>query len=312
MFLELAGYLRKDSTMRRLSILTLSLVVLQSVILASEGKQSSGRQRETVSSVPSSPRGKPGPVAYAIGFNPVDPTSGAQFGLIDIGAGIFLTIADLPQGAQGIARDNGQIFAVDSTNNLVRIDPGNGKTKLVGPTGITTPGPDPDSDTRVDVIAALETGDLFLMDYSNNLYSVDRKTGAARLIGPTGIPPIVFPSYSSSLAGDCHSLFFTLVERDPEGNVIVPPTLYRIDPRNAATTLVGPTARAVAGSGFINGTLYGFSIDLRLVSMGMIDEPPHVFSIDTKTGAATRVTDLNVPGVGGAVSRNDAQGCKEE
>jgi hypothetical protein len=260
----------------------------------------------TFSNASSAEREKPDSLAYAIAFNPLDPLSGTQFGFLDIGTGTFQLIADLPNGAQGIARADGKILAVDSSNNLIRISP-DGKAMVVGPTGITTPSPH--GATRVDVFASLKTGDLFLMDYSNNLYSVDRKTGAATLIGPTGIPAIVFLPYSSSLAGDCHSLFFTLVERDGAGNVTLPPSLYRIDPRNAAATFVGSTARAVAGSGFINGTLYGFSIDLRLFG---INEPPHVFSIDTTTGTATRVTDLNVPGVGGAVRLPGGEGCETE
>ena len=260
----------------------------------------------TFSTASTAEREKPDSLAYAIAFNPLAPQSGTQFGFLDIGTGTFQLIAVLPNGAQGIAQADGKIFAVDNSNNLIRISP-DGKATVVGPTGVTTP--NPLGATLVDVFASLKTGDLFLMDYSNNLYSVDRKTGAATLIGPTGIPAIVSPHLSSSLAGDCHSLFFTLAERDEAGNLILPPSLYRIDPRNAAATFMGPTARAVAGSGFINGTLYGFSVDLRLFG---INEPPHVFSIDTTTGAATRVTDLNVPGVGGAVSLPGGEGCETE
>ena len=291
--------------MRKLFSLAISLLALEGAILASEGKQASSRSNADASSVPSNQRGKPGPIAYAIAFNPVDPFGGTQFGFLDIGTGTFLAIANLPNGAQGIARDKGQIFAVDASNNLVRIDPGNGKVALIGPTGITTPGPV--GATLVDVIASLETGDVFLMDYVNNLYSVDRKTGAATLIGSTGIPAIISPLYSSSLAGDCTSLFFTIHEVDENRNPLIPPTLYRIDPHTGAATLVGPTAPTMAGSGFFDGTLYGFSIDRRLFGG---TEPPHVFSIDTATGAATRVSDLNVAGVGGAVSFNGARGCK--
>jgi hypothetical protein len=260
----------------------------------------------TYSTASSAEREEPNSLTYAIAGDAFVPQSAVHFGFLDIGTGTFQLIADLPNGAAGLARERGTILGVDSSNNLIRINP-DGKAMVVGPTGITTPALH--DDARVDVFASLKTGELFLMDYSNNLYSVDRRTGAATLIGPTGIPVIVFRQYSSSLAGDCHSLFFTLAERDDAGNLILPPSLYRIDPRNAAYTLVGPTARAVVGSGFINGTLYGFSRDLRPFG---INEPPHVFSIDTTTGAATRVTDLNVPGVGGAVSLPGGEGCETE
>jgi hypothetical protein len=115
--------------------------------------------------------------------------------------------------------------------------------------------PGPAGPTLVDVIASLQTGDLFLMDYANNFYSVDRKTGTATLIGYTGIPAIISSYYASSLAGDCTNLFFTIDEVDENTNPVIPPTLYRIDPRTGAATLVGPTAPVMAGSGFISGTL---------------------------------------------------------
>jgi hypothetical protein len=216
---------------------------------------------------------------------------------------MFHPIANLSNGVQGIGRDaEGRLYVVDTNNDLVRINPGNGTTEVIGSTGVTTPAPP--GHPPVDVFASLATGELFLMDYSNNLYSVDSTTGAATLIGYTGIPPILSPIYSSSLAGDCENLFFTIVEVDENLNDILPPSLYRIDPRTAAATLVGPTVRGIPGSGFINGTLYGFSLDFRLFGL---PEGPHVFSIDTTTGAATPVSDLNVPGVAGAVRLAGAQ-----
>jgi hypothetical protein len=128
---------------------------------------------------------------------------------------------------------------------------------------------------------------------------VSAKTGAATLIGATGIPPIISPRYSSSLAGNCQELFFTLSEANANGEVIFPPTLYRIDPRTAAATLAGPTAIRMTGSGFVADVLYGFTLDLRLFGG---TEGPHVLSIDVASGATTMVSDLTVPFVFGAVS----------
>jgi outer membrane protein assembly factor BamB len=249
--------------------------------------------------------GKPATVGYAIAFNPTALGS-AMFGFLDIKTGTFRAISELPDGGQGLARDNGEILTVDSSNNLVRINPGNGKTTLIGPTGITTPGPV--GGTLVDVIASLETGEVFLMDYSNNLYSVDRKTGRATFIGSTGIPAIISPLYASSFAGDCTSLFFTIDEVDENGNPLIPPTLYRIDPHTGAATAVGPVAPIMPGSGFIGGTLYGFSLDTRLLGG---TEPPHVFAIDTSTGVSTRISDLKVPAIGGAVRLNAGHDCRK-
>jgi len=279
-------------------------LVLQGGMTAGTGKPASRRLAPTHSPAAVHQGTKPGPLAYAIAVNPADPVPPARFGVLDIGSGMFHPIADLPNGVQGIGRDGeGRLYVVDTTNNLVRINPGNGKTDVIGSTGVTTPAP-PDH-PPVDVFASLATGELFLMDYSNNLYSVNRSTGAATLIGYTGIPPITSPIYSGSLAGDCENLFFTIVEVDASLNDILPPTLYLINPRTAVATLVGPTTRGIPGSGFIDGTLYGFSLDFRLFGL---PEGPHVFSIDTATGAATAVADLNVPGVAGAVRLAGAQG----
>jgi len=236
---------------------------------------------------------QPGPIGYALGFDAERAIT--QFGVLVIGTGTFDPIADLPNSAQGLGRDShGQLYVVDTENNLVRVNAQTGGTRVIGNTGVTIPGPVGPS---VDVFGSMATGELFLMDYLNNLYRVDPKTGAAALIGATGIPPITSPVYSSAFSGNCTSLFFTIDEVDPDLNRIQGPSLYRIDPRTAAATLVGPTASFMPGGAFIDGQLYGFSLDLREFGFG----GPQVFSIDTDTGAAAAVSDLNVPAIWGAI-----------
>jgi hypothetical protein len=246
----------------------------------------------------------PGPLAYAIGF---DGYSGlARFGVLLVGAGRFLPISDLPNSAQGLGRDDrGRLYLVDAGNNLVRIDALTGRAEVIGDTGVTTPGPV--GQTLVNVFGSMATGELFLMDYANNLYSVSPRTGRATLIAATGIPAITSPVYSSSFAGTCNSLFFTIHEGDGQGNVLQGPSLYRIDPRTGAATLVGPTADFMPGSGFIDRQLYGFSIDLRPFGIG---DGPHAYSIDVRSGQATLVSDLNVTGVSGAVDLVGDQDCR--
>ncbi len=285
--------------------LTLSMLALTGIITAGTGKLPSRRVTPN-SSAESHKPAKSGPLAYTVALK----DTFNQFGVLDIGTGTFHPIAGLPNPAQGIGRDaEGGIYIVDSNNNLVRINPGNGKTEVVGSTGVTTPGPV--GPVLVDVFASLANGELFLMDYSNNLYSVNPRTGAATLIGPTGIPPIISPIYSSSLAGDCKNLFFTIDEVDENFNQILPPTLYRIDPGTGAATLVGPTAPVMPGAGFIDGALYGFSLNRRLFGG---TEGPHVFSIDTSTGVAALISDLSVDAIGGAVRFAGVQAgrCKSE
>jgi hypothetical protein len=241
---------------------------------------------------------QPGPTGYALGL---DAERGVtQFGVLALDTGTFIPVADLPNSAQGLGRDeHGKLYLVDAANNLVRVNGQTGKTRIVGNTGVTTPGPL--GPTMVDVFGSMATGELFLLDYANNLYSVDPKTGAATLIGPTGIPAITSPIYSSGFAGNCTSLFFTIDEVDENLNPLQLPTLYRIDPRTALATLVGPTAPFMPGGAFIDGQLYGFSLDLREFGFGA----PQVFAIDADTGAATAISVLNVTAIFGAIELRD-------
>src|SRR5262245_37876396 len=97
---------------------------------------------------------KPGPFSYAVALN----TGANRFGTLDIGSGAFHTIANLPNGGQGIASDaNGRIYVVDVNNNLATVNLGNGKVEVIGSTGVTTPGPA--GPALVDVFASLATGE---------------------------------------------------------------------------------------------------------------------------------------------------------
>src|SRR4029079_2218768 len=102
--------------------------------------------------------------------------------------------------------------------------------------------PGPVGPTAVDVFGAMATGELFLMDYANNLYSVDPKTGAAAPLGATAIASITSPLYPGGFSGNCTSLFFTIDEVDQNLNRLQGPTLDRIDPHTAAETLAVPAA----------------------------------------------------------------------
>lgn len=239
---------------------------------------------------------RPTPLAFAVttngDFN--DPIS--QVGILDLNGGFFYPLATLSAPPVGIARDAaGLLYAVDYNNDLVRIDPLTGKVTIVGPTGLTTPGP---LGAAVDVFASLGTGELFLLDYFNDLYSVDKDTGKAKKIGSTGIPMITTVFFGTTFAGDCNSLYFTVEEGDENGNPLIPATLYKIDPRTAATTAVGPTASFMGGSGFIGNKLYGFKIDEALVGG---TAGPQVLGIDLRSGKGSKVSNLTVPSIFGAV-----------
>jgi hypothetical protein len=76
-------------------------------------------------------RRRPGPLAYAIGFD--GETSITYFGVLGIGSGMFQPITELPLSAQGLGRDRrGHLFIVDTANNLVHVNPVSGTTKVIG------------------------------------------------------------------------------------------------------------------------------------------------------------------------------------
>jgi hypothetical protein len=249
---------------------------------------------------------RPGPFAFAVTTNGdfVNPIS--QIGIVDLGRGMFRPLATLASPPVGIAKDaDGQLYAVDYLNNLVGINPLSGEVTLIGPTGITKQGP---IGPAVDVFTSLSNGELYLMDYDNILYSVDKTTGAATMIGSTGIRPINTPFYGTSFSGDCDALYFTVEENDEDGGTLIPATLYRINPRTAVATRVGPTASFIGGSGFVGNTLYAFKIDENLIG-GTVG--PQVLALQLANGGSQKVASLNVPSVFGAVSfGEERRGCR--
>jgi hypothetical protein len=282
---------------RKSFALTITLTALQTAFAATSHRPAA-QYRPLPSPV--------GPFAIVVTTNGdfVNPIS--QLGVLDLGTGFFNPVSTLDSPPVGIARDvQGVLYGVDYSNNLGLIQPLTGKTIVVGSTGLSKAGP---IGPAVDVFASLPNGELFLMDYDNVLYSVNKNTGAATMIGATGIPSITTPFYGTSFSGGCDGLYFTVEEDDENGNNLIPAALYRIDPRTAVTTKVGPTASFMGGSGFIGGRLYGFKIDEALVG-GTLG--PEVLDIQLNSGSTQVVSNLNVPSVFGAVSINDeSRGCR--
>jgi len=250
----------------------------------------------------------PAPLAFVVTTNGDFSNPISQVGILDIAGGFFYPLANLTAPPVGIARDaDGLLYAIDYHNDLVRINPLTGKVTIIGPTGLTTPGP---VGAAIDVFTSLGTGEMFLLDFQNDLYSVDKDTGKATRIGSTGIPLINTIFYGTSFAGDCNSLYFTVEVDDDNGNTLVPATLYKIDPRTGASKSVGSTASFMGGSGFIGNKLYGFKIDESLIG-GSIG--PQVLGIDVTSGKSSTVSNLNVPSLFGGVDLlQPEQSCKAQ
>jgi hypothetical protein len=197
-------------------------------------------------------------------FSFVDSSAG-QFGVVNLNTGAFQLIGTNSVTA-GLAFSGGVIYGEDFGLNLVTIDPSTGATSTVGHTGI-----------NFSVYTTLGNGKMYGLDYAGNLYSIDLTTGAATMIGPSGLPPLG-GGFANSLAASSSALYYTVDQTSPA----LGPALYTIDPVTAQATLVGPTQADMAGSAFVNGTLYGFTYPYINGA-----DTASIFSIDTSTGAAT-------------------------
>jgi hypothetical protein len=231
------------------------------------------------------------------------PSGSAQFGTIDLGTGAFNQIGpSAPEGSQGLVQGpNGSLLTLDFSGNLDSINPVTGVTSLVGPTGLADCAAPPISPCGPHASNSLASagGGIYVTDLSNNLYRVNPATGAATLVGPTGIPAVPFTpltvnpdgsfdAFDEGLFGANGKLYatFDAITVDPTtfttASVVIAPDLYQIDPTTGATTLVGPTDLNLGAVADVNGTLYGFN-----------EGTGQVVSLDLSNGHTTFVTNFD-------------------
>jgi hypothetical protein len=203
-----------------------------------------------------------------------------QFGTINLATGAFQQIGPTqPEaGSFGLAAaPNGSLVTFAYSSNLYSINPATGSPTLVGPTGLadcaTPTSPcGPTSSATLGNFA----GKIYATDFQNNLYNVNSVTGAATLIGATGIPAIPFVAgsfnddgtinfYDEAIFGSAGKLYetfdaftfdlnsFTVV------NTIVAPALYQIDPSSGLGTLIGTTDLGIGAVAGVDGTYYAFN-----------------------------------------------------
>jgi hypothetical protein len=215
---------------------------------------------------------------YVTAFNLI--TGSQQFGTVDLGTGAFHQIRDAAdQDFRGlIPAPNGSLLTLGFDANLASINPVTGLPTVIGPTGLSdcsTPS-SPCGPRSVSTFGALG-GTLYATDYNQNLYRVNPATGAATLVGPTGMPAFPFPSHFSTNADGTANVFsatlfaangnlyatFDTNTVDPTSGNITPAilnNLYRIDPNTAVATAVAPTTQAISAVTQVNGTEYAFNV----------------------------------------------------
>jgi outer membrane protein assembly factor BamB len=242
-----------------------------------------------------------------------------EFGAIDLGSGAFLPIGPgLPAnvGDGLIPGTRKSLLSLGFDGSLIAIDPATGKTSVVGPTGLgdcSTP-VSPCGPNSANWIGYFD-GKFYATDFAQNLYVVNPDTGAAKLIGSTGIPPLTFAPFSPdpdgvsfdvfgetlfSSNGKLYAYFSTLAVNFAAGTfrVLTPGAIYQIDPKTGHTRFIAPTSSTLSTMVEMNGTVYAFD-----------PIAGQVVTLDVTTGQTSFVStvDSAVGVVAGAVSARPAE-----
>jgi hypothetical protein len=138
----------------------------------------------------------------------------------------------------------------------------------------------------------------YATDFAQNLYSVNPMTGAAKLIGSTGIPAITFIPFSAnpdgslnvygeslfSAHGKLYATFATASLNPTTGTVtpIIPGALYQINPETGQARLIAPTDTNLTSVVNVSETIYAFD-----AATGQ------AVTLDVRNGLTTAVSDLD-------------------
>lgn len=245
-------------------------------------------------------------------------TGGSEFGAVDLSSGTFLPIGpSIPPDLGGglVPGPRGALLTLSFSGNLVAIDPATGATSVVGSTGLvdcSTPS-SPCGPNSANVIGHLD-GRLYATDFANNLYSVDAATGAATLIGPTGIPAISFVPFSAnpdgtlnvyseslfSVRGRLYATFGTAAINPKTGTAtdVIPGAVYEIDRKTGQAMLIAPTDTHLTSVVNVSDAVYAFDVATH-----------QVVTLDVRTGQIMPLTDPgSVAGlIGGATPARPVQ-----
>lgn len=184
-------------------------------------------------------------------------SSSGTFGTMDLSTAVFTLEGNSGQTLAGLAVADGTIFATSyhtASGTLFEVDPATGGLTSIG----TAAGVD------YDDFGSTTTG-LYVVSFGStqNLYSINPTTGAATLIGPTGL------GYGSwrGLSTNSSTLYFA------DG-----PDLYTLSTTTGTATLVGAFGSSAEMGVLLTegGVLYGGD-----------DTNNTVDTINTGTGAAT-------------------------
>jgi hypothetical protein len=205
-----------------------------------------------------------------------------QFGKVNLSTGSFTPIGPgLSVGTGGLVQGPGSsLISLGFNGNLNSINPTTGVLSVIGATGLgdcSLP-TSPCGSNSANIIAKVGSN-LYATDLANNLYSVNPITGAATLIGATGIPALPFIPHAE-VPGDPDGSFYIFDESlfDYNGNLyanfdtgifdpvtftptpLTAPGLYQINTSTGLATSITPTTFGIAGITNVDGTLYAFDL----------------------------------------------------
>jgi hypothetical protein len=184
-----------------------------------------------------------------------------------------------PDVGGGLVQGRSSLLTLAFSGNLDAIDPLNGKTSFVGPTGLHDCSmPDSLPDPKCANVIGQLGATLYATDFAQNLYTVDPVIGGATLIGSTGIPQLTFVPLSNACPNCVYneSLFsfggklyanYATATRTSTGHVIgTVPQLWEINTTTGAATpgplLVNANGNPAIGlTSIVNvdGIIYAFN-----------------------------------------------------
>jgi hypothetical protein len=197
--------------------------------------------------------------------------SDGSLGRLDLGTGAFTQFGSAVQ-LVGLGEVAGTLFAdTAGSGTLYTVNRTNGTLTAVG------------SATIGFQVFGSTTNGLFALDNGMNLYSVDPASGAATLIGPTGLNP---PDHNGLSSGS-GTLYYT------QQFGTSTPTVYTLNLSTGAATLVG-SIPAVFGPVVIGGTLYAESwVPCTANPPGICAQS--IYSFDPATGTSALVSNVSTP-----------------
>jgi hypothetical protein len=245
---------------------------------------------------------EPGLLTYVFSLN-------QQFGAVDLRSGEFLPIGPaLPPDVGGgiVPGPGGLLLTLSFSGNLVSLNRATGATSVIGRTGLvdcSTP-VSPCGPNAANGLGSVD-GHIYAVDFGNNLYSVNPATGAATLIGPTGMPGITFIPLSENADGSLNvydeTLFsiggqlyanFDTSTFNPETGIptqVIPPALYQINTTTGRATRIASTDVGLSAIVNANDTIYAFSAPTgEVVTLNVKSGKTHVISdLDAAAGLIT-------------------------